>query len=514
VFRNTAVILGICASIAGCASRRVETDVRPSAPATRAQWAECSTVAAAIHAAPPSHFTRTRGGTLEIPSAVLAEHHCGMRVVDIRERDEVEGELGRIVGAQWVPQGEIEASATQWRHDEPIVLVCRSGRRSARAAEQLEALGFRAVASLTGGMLEWQSHGLPVDRSPMDAPDAPDALDAAAHSDAMSSAHEAEDAVVLPPAERLTADALRARLSRPDAVRWSTAASILSAGSESCIDGRSTSPVLGTPGGDVGELVLALTALEQLTHERVREAALDALLAEHADAFGRIYMHSDAHTIERIQHALSNDPRVSSERRPRDRASTVALLLRPPHELEPVVLEHFTRAEHIGCGHLRTMLEHAESYQTRADLVRASLRAVLRLAWRRPESLDFEVLEGEHHEHGVVEVRVRRAVRAHTRVPMLSPSVVGDGVFIVHPQVEAFVRDESAGFLSEHALDVVGVPADEAALSRLMLRLGEAQARQTLSRLARGLPTFTVVLDPHAPPTVTTTTAPTRSSAR
>lgn len=508
MFRNIAVVLGICASLSGCASRRVESDVRLSAPAPRAQWASCSAPSATPHAAPQSYFTRTRGGTLEIQSAVLAERHCGMRVVDIRERDEVEGELGRVPGSQWVPQGEIEASAGQWRHDEPIVLVCRSGRRSARAAEQLEALGFRAVASLTGGMLEWQSHGLPVDRS---AVAALDDHDAAAHSDAARSSHDSAGAAESHPAEHLTADSLRERLARPDAVRWSTAASILSAGSESCIDGRSTSPVLGTPGGDVGELVLALTALEQLTHRSVREPALDALLTEHADAFGRIYMHSDAHTIERVQRALSEDPRVSIDHRPRDRASTVALLLRPPHALEPVVLEHFTRAEHVGCGHLRTMLEHAESYQTRADLVRASLRAVLRLAWRRPEALDFEVLEGEHHEHGVVEVRVRREVRAHTRVPMLSPSVVGDGVFIVHPQVEAFVRNESAGFLSEHALDIVGVAADEAALSRLMRRLGEAQAQQTLSRLARGLPTFTVVLDPHAPPAVT---ALTRSSAR
>jgi len=41
-----------------------------------------------------------------------------------------------------------------------VVAVCRSGRRSAAAADQLAAAGFTAY-TMTGGMLDWSANGLP-----------------------------------------------------------------------------------------------------------------------------------------------------------------------------------------------------------------------------------------------------------------------------------------------------------------------------------------------------------------
>ena len=37
--------------------------------------------------------------------------------------------------------------------EEPVVVICRSGRRSAGAARTLEGMGFKRVASMRGGML-------------------------------------------------------------------------------------------------------------------------------------------------------------------------------------------------------------------------------------------------------------------------------------------------------------------------------------------------------------------------
>ena len=42
------------------------------------------------------------------------------------------------------------------------IIYCRSGNRSYKAAEQLEALGYADVASMAGGILAWQEQGLPV----------------------------------------------------------------------------------------------------------------------------------------------------------------------------------------------------------------------------------------------------------------------------------------------------------------------------------------------------------------
>src|SRR5687768_7160638 len=75
-----------------------------------------------------------------------------VRIIDVREPDEWCGELGHIPGAALVPLSTLEDAAAGWNHHEPVVLVCRSGGRSARAAATLARLGFRDVRNLAGGM--------------------------------------------------------------------------------------------------------------------------------------------------------------------------------------------------------------------------------------------------------------------------------------------------------------------------------------------------------------------------
>jgi rhodanese-related sulfurtransferase len=456
-------------------------------------------------------FDRAPSGAHEVSVAWLAANRCGVRVVDVREIDEIEEE--RVPGSEAVPLLDISAMAERWDRGAPIVLVCRSGRRSARAAEQLESLGFRNVASLTGGMLAWRARSLPIARGPLADLSRNGRTIASQHSTA-AAIHVAPDvatdfatdvatqhapaplaASAQQPESRapLTRAELEERVARPGAVRWTTAASVLSAGTESCIDGRASEHVLGAPGGDVGELVLALSALERVSRAPAREASLDAMLLEYADSFGRLYLHGDEHTFSRMARSIAADPRVPPDRRPADARGALAFVRRPPPGLEEVALDHGTRVENVGCGHLRAMLERPEAYQTRAPLVRAVLGAVYRLGWRRPEAVDLEVLEGEHHERAVLEVRVERAVHAHTRVPMVSPTAVGGGAFVLHPQVEAWIREESADFLAEHAPSIVGTSVDTGHLAREIQAVGAVQVRQTLGRLARHLPAYEVL---------------------
>src|ERR1700742_4780384 len=41
------------------------------------------------------------------------------------------------------------------------IVYCRSGNRSYKAAEQMQALGYENVASMAGGIVAWQEQGLP-----------------------------------------------------------------------------------------------------------------------------------------------------------------------------------------------------------------------------------------------------------------------------------------------------------------------------------------------------------------
>lgn len=83
-------------------------------------------------------------------------------VIDVREYPEYAA--ARIESARLIPSGEIANRAPGLNRQEPLVLVCRSGRRSAMALEKLRELGFSNVVQLKGGMDAWQKEGLPVTR--------------------------------------------------------------------------------------------------------------------------------------------------------------------------------------------------------------------------------------------------------------------------------------------------------------------------------------------------------------
>jgi rhodanese-related sulfurtransferase len=103
-------------------------------------------------------------GYRDVSPAELAAARGTVRVVDVREPAELTGELGHIPGVEAAPLGSVTRRSAAWNVDEPIVLVCRSGARSASAARALVASGFRNVMNLAGGMLAYRAAGLPVER--------------------------------------------------------------------------------------------------------------------------------------------------------------------------------------------------------------------------------------------------------------------------------------------------------------------------------------------------------------
>ncbi|MFV8754158.1 MBL fold metallo-hydrolase [Nannocystaceae bacterium ST9] len=99
---------------------------------------------------------RTEQGVPEIEGAWFAEHR-DIRLIDVRELQE--WNEGHIEGAELVPLASLANKAGDWPRDKPITVVCRSGARSGRAAQQLENAGFTRVASLRGGVLAWANEG-------------------------------------------------------------------------------------------------------------------------------------------------------------------------------------------------------------------------------------------------------------------------------------------------------------------------------------------------------------------
>jgi rhodanese-related sulfurtransferase len=83
----------------------------------------------------------------------MMDNHEDFQLIDVRE--DFEYEMSNI-GGQLMPLGGILIEAEQIAKDKPVVVMCRSGKRSAAAIMQLEQqFGFTNLSNLHGGILAW-----------------------------------------------------------------------------------------------------------------------------------------------------------------------------------------------------------------------------------------------------------------------------------------------------------------------------------------------------------------------
>jgi rhodanese-related sulfurtransferase len=108
--------------------------------------------------------TTNVNGYRDVTPKDVAETMGTARMVDVREPAEYTGELGHIEGAELVPLSTVESAAAGWDRNADLVLICRSGGRSGRAAMALSQMGFSRVMNMVGGMLAWNELKLPVVR--------------------------------------------------------------------------------------------------------------------------------------------------------------------------------------------------------------------------------------------------------------------------------------------------------------------------------------------------------------
>ncbi|HIB31098.1 MAG TPA: rhodanese-like domain-containing protein [Candidatus Thioglobus sp.] len=96
------------------------------------------------------------------------EQNPELIVLDIRESDEFE--MMHIKSSLHVPRGVLEGACV-WNYDDTIpalaqnrdqniVVVCRSGNRSALAALTMQQMGFEQVRSLKLGIKGWNDNDL------------------------------------------------------------------------------------------------------------------------------------------------------------------------------------------------------------------------------------------------------------------------------------------------------------------------------------------------------------------
>ena len=92
--------------------------------------------------------------------AQLKENGDTVRVIDIRQPAELAS--GIIPGAEALPMHVIPLRMDELKRDEKLIMVCRSGARSAQACMFLQQQGYDKVFNLRGGMMAWAGSGLEI----------------------------------------------------------------------------------------------------------------------------------------------------------------------------------------------------------------------------------------------------------------------------------------------------------------------------------------------------------------
>ena len=94
--------------------------------------------------------------------AVRLINHEGAIPLDVREDKEFDE--GHILNALHIPYGLIEKRLAELESykNQPLIVYCRSGQRSAQASSVLRKQGFEHVYKLSGGMMAWRSADLPM----------------------------------------------------------------------------------------------------------------------------------------------------------------------------------------------------------------------------------------------------------------------------------------------------------------------------------------------------------------
>lgn len=98
------------------------------------------------------------------PSEAAEKQAAGALIVDVRETSE--WDAGHVQGAVLIPLGDLSTRLAEVPKDREVVVMCRSGRRSAQARDYLLQMGYTTVTSLAGGINEWKAQGLPLVTGP------------------------------------------------------------------------------------------------------------------------------------------------------------------------------------------------------------------------------------------------------------------------------------------------------------------------------------------------------------
>lgn len=98
----------------------------------------------------------------EFKEQFLSGNNGEFQFIDVREVEEYEE--AHIPGTTLIPLSEFKVRVDEISEESPVVLVCRTGVRSAQAAMFMASMGYEELYNLVDGTLGWMQKGNTVER--------------------------------------------------------------------------------------------------------------------------------------------------------------------------------------------------------------------------------------------------------------------------------------------------------------------------------------------------------------
>jgi rhodanese-related sulfurtransferase len=115
----------------------------------------------------PSHAAETKAAVSASPAVInevlpaaayksKLESLPNAQLIDVRTPAEyAQGHIQGFGNIDFMNSDFKEQVQSKLKKDQPVMMYCRSGRRSAKAAELLQSLGFNEIYDLQGGIIAW-----------------------------------------------------------------------------------------------------------------------------------------------------------------------------------------------------------------------------------------------------------------------------------------------------------------------------------------------------------------------
>jgi len=250
-----------------------------------------------------------------------------------------------------------------------------------------------------------------------------------------------------------------------------------------CLDDRVTQPSLATPGGDLGEFILALSSYLQerdptgrmLPSQEVVDALLSKYLQQIPDSRPMVHCTDD----RAISHLEAEMPMENLD------------LNSPPDHVKASLLEKLTEVENHGDSHIRLMLKQPQWFQLNEFLAPMAVKSFYRLLWERNPKLKLHLLVGQSDPMAFLEVSSGELCHSGGVAPMLTPRTPERSVLISHLDAVSLRRQELAAFFTRIA-NASPRKINKDQLHQRLDRHGWLALETTGSRIASGLPFYTL----------------------